>query len=355
MKVLQLIDSLEAGGAERIAVTYANSLSKHIDSYLCATRAEGVLLKTIEKEVGYLFLKKKSSLDFKAVFLLKKYIKNNQITIIHAHSSSFFLAGMMKILNYKLKIVWHDHYGDSENLNKRPYAVLKLISFLFSTIIAVNTNLKKWANDNLLCSNVVYFSNFVSDSIDSEKETYLKGEDGKRMVCLANLRAQKDHLNLLNAFLKIIKEYPTWTLHLVGKNFNDDYSKSIYEFIETNKLKENIFVYGTCSDIPHILSQCAIGVLSSKSEGLPVALLEYGYAGLPVVVTNVGECATVVGNEINGLLVVSEDTISLYNGMHKLIINQKLSYKLAKEFKQHIAKNYTASSLVTKVLKMYQS
>jgi len=355
MKVLQLIDSLEAGGAERIAVTYANSLSKHVNSYLCATRVEGILLETIEKEVGFFFLKKKNAMDFKAIFLLKKYIKDNHITIIHAHSSSFFLAGMMKILNYKLKIVWHDHYGDSENLNNRSYAVLKVISFLFSTIIAVNTKLEKWAKDNLHCNNVVYLSNFVSDSVDFKKETYLKGEDGKRIVCLANLRAQKDHLNLLNAFLKIIKEHPNWTLHLVGKNFNDDYSKSIFEFIEANKIKESVFVYGTCSDVSYILSQSSIGVLSSKSEGLPVALLEYGYATLPVVTTNVGECATVIDHEKNGLIVTSEDPTSLYNGLHKLIINQKLSYKLAKEFKRHITKNYTASSLVNKVLKMYQS
>jgi len=355
MKVLQLIDSLEAGGAERIAVTYANSLSKHISSYLCTTRVEGVLLKTIEKDVGYFFLKKKNAIDIKAVFLLKKFIKDNQITIIHAHSSSFFLAGLMKILNHKLKVIWHDHYGDSENLNKRPYTALKVMSFLFSTIIAVNTNLKKWAINNLHCNKVVYFSNFVSDSVDSKKETYLKGEEGKRIVCLANLRAQKDHINLLNTFLKIKKEHPTWTLHLVGKNFNDDYSVSIFEFIEANNLKDNVFVYGTCSDVNHILSQCSIGVLSSKSEGLPVALLEYGYAGLPVVVTNVGECEKVIEHETNGLLVTSEDSISLYNGIHKLIINQKLSYKLAKEFKHHITKNYTASSLINRVLKMYQS
>lgn len=355
MKVLQLIDSLEAGGAERIAVTYANCLSKHIDSYLCATREEGVLLKTIDKGVGYFFLEKQGSIDLKAILSLKKYIKDNQITIIHAHSSSFFLAGIMKILNWKLKIVWHDHYGDSENLNKRPHAALKVISYFFSTIIAVNTKLKEWAIGNLYCRKVVYFSNFVSETTCPEKETFLKGEEGKRIVCLANLRAQKDHLNLLNSFLKVIKDYPSWTLHLVGKNFNDDYSKSIYEFISLNKLQNNVFVYGTCSDVSHILSQSNIGVLSSKSEGLPVALLEYGYASLPVIVTNVGECATVIDNQNNGLLIPPSDSDALYNGISKLIINHKLSYKLAKEFKQHITENYTASSLVNKVLKIYQS
>tara|TARA_B110001450_G_C17641590_1_gene489506 strand:- start:704 stop:1771 length:1068 start_codon:yes stop_codon:yes gene_type:complete len=355
MKVLQLIDSLEAGGAERIAVTYANSLSKHIDSYLCATRAEGVLLDTILEEVNYVFLEKKKSIDIKAILKLKKYIKNNQIAIIHAHSSSFFLAGLMKLFNYKLKIIWHDHYGKSDDLIDRPYRILKLFSFLFTTIIVVNSKLKNWALTNLYCNNVVFMSNFISDFPDSKQETTLKGKKGKRIVCLANLREQKDHINLLNSFLKIKESYPEWTLHLVGKDFNDVYSRSIFQFIKTNKLEHSVFNYGSCSDISHILSQSTIGVLSSKSEGLPVALLEYGFASLPTVVTNVGDCSTVIHHEQNGLLVPPKNPISIYNAVCKLIINQNLSYKLAKQLHQDIINNYIASSSIYKVLKIYEA
>lgn len=46
MRILQLIDSLEAGGAERMAVTYANALVQEIAfSGLVATRKEGPLLQ----------------------------------------------------------------------------------------------------------------------------------------------------------------------------------------------------------------------------------------------------------------------------------------------------------------------
>ena len=75
MKVLQLIDSLEAGGAERVAVNYANGLLDHLDgSYLCTTRAEGLLKSSLNKAVGYLFLNKKSTLDFKAILRLYRFV-----------------------------------------------------------------------------------------------------------------------------------------------------------------------------------------------------------------------------------------------------------------------------------------
>ena len=56
MKVLQLIDSLNAGGAERVAVNYSNSLASRIEaSFLCTTREEGVLKGSLSKNVQYLF------------------------------------------------------------------------------------------------------------------------------------------------------------------------------------------------------------------------------------------------------------------------------------------------------------
>ena len=67
----------------------------------------------------------------------------------------------------------------------------------------------------------------------------------------------------------------------------------------------SVFIYGSCSDTFNILKLSTIGVLASKSEGLPLALLEYGLANLPVVATNVGDCHRVISNINEGLLVES--------------------------------------------------
>ena len=76
---------------------------------------------------------------------------------------------------------------------------------------------------------------------------------------------------------------------------------------EENKLENHVFIYGSCADVYHILKQSTIGVLSSKSEGLPVALLEYALAKLPVVATNVGDCNLAISNTDEGLLVAPEN------------------------------------------------
>ncbi|TVZ49658.1 glycosyltransferase [Olleya sp. Hel_I_94] len=353
MKVLQLIDSLEAGGAERVAVNYANGLLDIVDaSYLCATRAEGLLKGELNKDVGYLFLNKKTTLDSKAIKLLYQFIKDEKIQIVHAHGSSFFLATIIKLLQPKLKLVWHDHYGKSEFLKQRPKQVLKFCSRFFNHIFSVNSKLEAWAKTTLKVKSVSYLPNYAVKN-NNPLTTKLKGVEGKRIVCLANLRPQKDHLNLLKAFKAVLITEPMWTLHLVGQDFKDAYSKSIFDFINLNKLETSVFIYGSCADTSAILQQSTIGVLSSKSEGLPLALLEYGLAGLPVICTNVGDCSLVVKSKITGLIVPSEDTISLSQAIILYIEDLRLRYACSINLKDVVKTNFSECSQLDSILKMY--
>tara|TARA_R110002124_G_scaffold97863_2_gene243079 strand:+ start:5019 stop:6095 length:1077 start_codon:yes stop_codon:yes gene_type:complete len=351
--VIQLIDSLNVGGAEVLAVNIANGLSEQeIDSHLCATRSEGILKKNINSDVGYVFLNRKKIIDFKAIFKLSKYINKNKITIIHAHSTSSFIAVCVKVLNPKIKIVWHDHFGNSEFLNSRSVFSLKIFSYFFYAIISVNNDLKKWSIKNLKSKNVFFIRNFPV-FINQEKATTLKGNEEKRIIHLAGYRKQKDHLNLLKAFLKISKENNDWTLHLIGKSYNDAYSDSIHNFIKTNKLTDKVFQYGVCSDIKHILSQATIGVLSSKSEGLPISLLEYGLAKLPAIVTDVGECNLIIKD--SSFIVPPSNNIILAKALQLLVNSKEKREILALEINETVTINFSKEEAIFKIIEIYKN
>lgn len=355
MRVLQIIDTLEAGGAERVAVNLANALVEEVDgSFLCATRKEGALKSILKQEVQYLFLNRSSTLDIQALVKLHKFVKRNNITHIHAHASSFFITTIIKFLRPKLKLVWHDHYGKSEFLKQRPKTILKMCSRSFNHILSVNSRLKDWSEENLKATSVSYLPNYAE--LDNQPEiTVLKGEAIKRIVCLANLRPQKDHLTLLKAFQQLIGIYNDWSLHLIGQDFRDDYSKAIKAFIVDSALEGKVFAYGSCPDISAILKQCDIGVLSSKSEGLPLALIEYGLAELPVVATRVGDCHLVISNEKEGQLVKPQDVLELKKALENYI-NHPEKAKLAGEFlKLNVLKNFSKSATIHKIIRIYKS
>jgi glycosyltransferase involved in cell wall biosynthesis len=355
MKVLQLIDSLHAGGAERVAVNYANSLTSHVEgSYLCATREEGLLKESLLKAVTYVFLEKKSTFDIKAIKKLNHFIKSNTIDIIHAHSTSYFLGSIIKILNPSLVLIWHEHYGNREQTSIINKVILKLFSSFFSCVIAVNDALKVRSENKLLTKNVYVLPNYpVMNS--SLKKTTLHGDDGKRIICLANLRPDKDHINLLNAFNKVIKIKPNWTLHLVGHFYEDNYCRSIKNTILENSLEKHVFIYGSCPDVFNILSQSTIGVLASKSEGLPVALLEYGLAKLPVVATHVGDCSKVISNNTEGFLIEPNNHETLAKALLTYINNLDLRLDIAQNLHSKVMSNFSEEKAMESLIKIYNT
>ena len=354
MRVLQLIDSLDLGGAERIAVEYANMLSKHIEgSYLCASRYEGKLRPTINAEVIYCFLNRKRTLDVGALKRLCQYIKKEKITIIHAHSTSFFIATIVKIQNPSVRIIWHNHSGASIQTRGLKLKVLRFCSSYFDAIIAVNEDLVLWAKEKLKCKNVIYLPNFVNFNreVMHFQET-IKGEVGKRMVCLANLRNPKGHLFLIESFVAVQKEVPEATLHLIGKDANDAYSDGIKEFIRKNKLTDHVFIYGQVANPDVILAQCDIGILASSSEGLPMALLEYGIAKLAVVVTDVGYCREVVQDY--GTFVPYGDEKAMSDAIKKYLIQEEKRNKDSYLFREHIRTNYSETHVRHQIINLYK-
>jgi glycosyltransferase involved in cell wall biosynthesis len=303
--------------------------------------------------VDYLFLNKQNSFDLKAVFVLRSYVLKNRVTIFHAHSSSFFVAFLLKLVCPSIKIVWHDHYGNSEFLNGRPTFIFRMILPFFNGVISVNQKLQQWAKQKLHCKNTIYFPNFASTENDVEAHTFLKGIESKRIVCLANLRPQKNHFFLLSVAKKLRESHPDWTFHLVGKDFDDDYAAAIKKLVVEYGLKESVFVYGSKHDVQNIVEQATICILTSKSEGLPVALLEYARSKKPVVVTAVGEMTAVIQSGKNGF-VVPQDEELFYAALFKLIESETLRHNFGEALYTTVSKNYSGEAIIKNYLNWLQ-
>ena len=351
MRIVQIIDSLETGGAERMALNYANELSNLIEfSGLVVTRNEGMLTENVNKNVDYFFLDKKSTFDIKALFKLRNYISKNKINFIHAHSTSFFFAFLLKLTLPKIKLIWHDHYGDSEFLSKRPTALFKLVIPFFDGVIVVNQKLKLWNQNILRFKNTICLPNFVIFENNEIKSTFLAGINNKRIVCLANLRPQKDHFMLLEIAKKLMNTNPDWTFHLVGKDFKDEYSEKLKNAIYDFKLNKNVFIYDSKIDIQNILNQSAIAILTSKSEGLPVAILEYGLNVKAVISTDVGDISTILINNFNGYIVESGNVENFYNALSGLIENTELITTFGKNLNETVNKKFNIKIIVQEYL-----
>ncbi|PKH67693.1 alpha-1,4-N-acetylgalactosamine transferase [Flavobacterium sp. ALD4] len=356
MRVLQLIDSLAVGGAERMAVNYANGLSERIGlSALVATREEGVLKSQLNNQISYLFLNRKNTLDYRALLRLKAFVKENKIATIHAHGTSFFIAFLLKIIYPRIRIIWHEHYGGRVEQSLLSNWILFICTRFFESIFVVNLQLEQWVKKTLCFKNVFFIPNFATINEDVIKTTFLQGEVGKRVVLLANLKKPKNHMAILSAFQELQLQRLGWSLHCVGKIYNDRYSDDIKEYISNNELEDSIFLIDVRNDISHILSQATIGVLVSTAEGFPVSLLEYGLAKLAVVSTNVGYCSEVINEGVNGLLFNPTNPNELECQLSKIIdepVSSRMQFGL--NLQKLVKERYLEENIITTLFLHYR-
>ncbi|MGH9945427.1 MAG: glycosyltransferase, partial [Pyrinomonadaceae bacterium] len=319
--VMHVTDTLSAGGAERVAVNVVNCLPRErYAPYLCTTRGDGPLEDLLEPDVQRLSLKRQGRFDAHALWRLVRFIQTNRIDILHAHQTSLFIAAAAALFPPYPKVIWHDHFGRFK-LEVRPAFTYRQATRRIKGVIAVNPDLADWSRRSLHvpAERVWYVPNFACAPEPGGAPPELPGAAGGRIVCVANFRRQKDHLTLVRAMARVADESPAAHLLLVGVLVDHSYVAEIQAEIAARGLAGRVTLLGERRDVGALLRACDVGVLSSSSEGLPLALVEYGLAGLPAVATDVGQCAEVLAEGRAGLLVPPGDPAVLAEALLTLL------------------------------------
>lgn len=353
---MHVIDSLAAGGAERAAVNIANNLpAGNFRAFLAVTRASGPLAGIVAPQVQLLQLGRRRTLDLRAVIRLATFVRENRIAIVHAHSTSLFIAAAACLALPSVRLVWHDHFGRHEVVRRRP-ELYRIAGRRVNAVIAVSEALAEWARDELQIASeaVHYIPNFADPPPPCEGAPALPGRPGSRVVCVANLRPQKDHLTLVRAMAEVVRVVPSAHLLLAGGTGDSVYADQLRAEIVAQGVQTSVTVLGERDDVQAILAACDIGVLSSVSEGLPLALLEYGLAGLAVVSTRVGQCPDVLGNGQYGVLVNTGQPVELAQALVRLLTSREERGRLGERLQRHVASHFSTERVVDKVCMLYE-
>jgi glycosyltransferase involved in cell wall biosynthesis len=363
--VMHVVDALAMGGAERVAVNLANLLPRErYRTHLCTTRAEGPLSEAVAPHVMRLALERRGRVDTGALRRLVQYVKERRIRIVHAHASALFFARLGVALEWGSSLIWHDHYGRADFAD-RPAWLYGLATRGAAGVIAVNQTLAAWCRERLRlpARRVWYVPNFVAETgltgatADPTLDGGLRlpGERGKRMVCVANFRPQKDHPNLLRAMALVARQAPGAHLLLVGEAGDGAYAAALRGQIHELGLEDAVTWLGPRKDVTAILRGCDIGVLSSASEGLPLALLEYGEAGLAAVATGAGQCPEVLDHGRAGVLVPPRQPEALGQAMLQLLQDGRQRLELAARFHERVEAHYSPRRSLGQIGDIYES
>ncbi len=145
-----------------------------------------------------------------------------------------------------------------------------------------------------------------------------------RLIAVGRLKAPKDYSTLLQAIARLEPGSLEDAL-LVGDG--PDRSQVERE-LSSLGLDGRVRVLGERPDVPALLASSDVFVLSSRSEGLPVSVLEAMAAGLPVVATDVGGLRELVVEDETGLLVPRADADALAAALRRLLADPELRRRL---------------------------
>ncbi len=356
--VLHLTDTLALGGAERVAVNLANLLPRdRYRIFFCATRSEGPLAQQLAPDVEKICLSRRWRFDLPALRRLIAFIRAHDIRLLHAHATALFVAAQASMFPPHPQVIWHDHFGRYAT-EERPVTLYRLLTRRAGGVISVNQPLADWAVNRLKLPSdrVWYVPNFVAEIAPAREDGArldLPGVAGKRIVCVANLRPQKDHLTLVRALALVVEREPQAHLLLAGAISDQAHFAAIEEEIVKQKLDHHVTFLNEQQNVAPILRGCDIGVLSSASEGLPLALIEYGQAGLAAVATGVGQCPEVLDDGHAGIVVPPRDPAKLAEALLSLLASGERREALGEAFRQRVDSLYSPGPIIGQICRVY--
>jgi hypothetical protein len=322
MKILNVINSFEFGGAENLlynSIPFYKNHNIQVD-FLSLTNKLDLLDGKEIKEIYY--LNSTNSKNLKSLFLLLKFISKKKYDIIHCHlfPSIYFISLAKKINLIEVPIIMTEHNTKNRrrNLNfMKP--IEKFIYKEFDKIICIS----KGTSDKLVewIPELENKINIVNNGIDLKKFKHKKhcninSKDEIKIIMVASFSSQKDQTTLIKAMTEVSAKYK---LYFAGDGKQINKSKSL---VRKLNLEDRINFLGNQSNIPELLSQMDLFVLSSNWEGFGLVVIEAMASGLPVIATDVPGVSNIVSGY--GELFECGDYLSLAKKIKKMTSNTKI-------------------------------
>jgi glycosyltransferase involved in cell wall biosynthesis len=327
-KVLLLITLAEVGGAQAYVASLLPALTPSFD-VVVAAYGEGPL-REAAAQAGVRFVPLRHVRrpvrpwrDAAGLVELVRLLRRERPDILHASSSKAGILGRLAAAAARVPVRIFTVHGWAFNAySGLPSALYRwadrLVSPLTTVTICVSDNERAAGIEAGTCraeSTVV-----IRNAVDVAAAPRSAGDhEGVRLIAVGRLKPPKDFVNLVRALATL----PDGSFEALIVGEGPDRALVEAE-IERLGLGARVELTGERSDVPALLADSDLFVLSSTSEGLPVSVLEAMAAGLPVVASEVGGLPELVADGESGLLVQSGDPDRLGAALASLVADPGL-------------------------------
>lgn len=169
---------------------------------------------------------------------------------------------------------------------------------------------------------------------------------------VANLRQSKGYEHFVQAAARVAEHEPQVRFVAVGE-YEPTLKARLESEIGSAGLANRFTLLGFRNDVPQILSDLDVFVLSSTSEGFSIATIEAMAAGKPVVVTRSGGPEEIVTDGLDGLLVPPADPEALAEGIRTLLRDRARAVQIGCNARKSVEERFSIAAMVHDYEQLY--
>lgn len=316
MRILEVLFTLQSGGAERFVVDLSNELSKNNEVILLTLKDDKVDKENrnfykfdLSERVKYVNLGLPDGFSLKSQWRVYKIMKELHPDVVHLNAKSMaqFCILPIFLLNNKMRFfqtIHNDlHNGYDRGFNKFVFHTLgrtHRMKFIALSDKNYDDMTSYYPESEFRCivngrSPIVKTTLF--DRVKQEVDAYRETAQTKIFLHIARFNEQKNQSLLIKAFNVLNNKNIDVQLLIIGAGFDSTAGQRLL-----NESNSNTHFLGTRKNVSDYMLNADIFCLSSIFEGMPITLLEASLAGVPCVSTPVCGSVDLIKDGQNGYL-----------------------------------------------------
>ena len=301
---------------------------------------------------------------FRVALRIANLIRRERVSIVHTFFSTSDLWGgvIAKLSGCPVLISSRRDMGIERSMKHR--RAYRALAGLFDQVQTVSDQVRSYSisADGLRPDRVVTVHNGV-DLKEIEAAPPLSRLDealGIHGACqivlnVGNVRRVKGTDVMIRTVAMVRDKFPNVLFLVVGGVHERGFFAEVQKLVTDLRVTDNVKFLGRRLDVPSILKMCDLFYQSSRSEGLPNAVLEAMASGLPCVATDVGGTNEIISNDENGFLVESERPDLAAKAIINLLGNQNRARIVGAAARRTIEQRFSAQAMINRMVDQYDS
>lgn len=293
MKIVHCFYSMEAGGAQVLAIDLMNQLCTHHQVSLVVVNdiCSSAVLSQLDKKVRVYFIRRKTgSRNPLPLLKLNLLLLRLRPDVIHCHEEN--MGQIIRIRTGKLLYTIHD-VGIPVSLYHHYNMLVAISDTVYKDVVAKHPH------------NLAKVYNGIGTHLFKPRRVHvLRPQEGIRLVQVSRLLHEKKGQDILLRALQLVKDkygFTRFTLDLIGSGASHDYLVQLTRELELENQvqflgdKDRSWIFAHLCDY-HLLVQ------PSRYEGFGLTVIEGFAAGLPVLASDIEGPAEIIHNVPGGFL-----------------------------------------------------